>query len=137
MHDLQPLHRAFPEMPLATISDSQASVIRGRNIAGTVLHGLPEDLFRPNYEPKGGYLAFLGRMAPEAIGDYLAGPNHVLPTSGAARYASGLSPLSFMKRSSLIETDRAALAAIGPAAVVLADAEGLPSHAASVRLRLD
>jgi len=80
---------------------------------------------------------FLGRMAPEAIGDYLAGPNHVLPTSGAARYASGLSPLSFMKRSSIIEADAAALAAIGPAAATLADAEGLPSHAASVRLRLD
>jgi len=64
-HDLQPLHRAFPDMPLATISDSQASVIRSRNIAGTVLHGLPENLFAPNYDPKGGYLAFLGRMAPD------------------------------------------------------------------------
>jgi glycosyltransferase involved in cell wall biosynthesis len=65
MHDLQPLHRTFPEMPLATISDSQASFIAGRNIAGTVLHGLPQDLFVPNYNPKGGYLAFLGRMAPD------------------------------------------------------------------------
>jgi glycosyltransferase involved in cell wall biosynthesis len=65
VHDLQPLHRAFPDMPLATISESQASFIRGRNVAGTVLHGLPETLFRPNYNPKGGYLAFLGRMAPD------------------------------------------------------------------------
>ena len=65
MHDLQPLHRVFPDMPLATISDSQASFIKGRNTAGTVLHGLPEDLFAPNYEPNGGYLAFLGRMAPD------------------------------------------------------------------------
>jgi glycosyltransferase involved in cell wall biosynthesis len=64
-HDLQPLHRTFPEMPLATISDSQASFIGSRNIAGTVYHGLPEDLFRPNYNPQGGYLAFLGRMAPD------------------------------------------------------------------------
>ncbi|HRF09226.1 MAG TPA: glycosyltransferase family 4 protein [Xanthobacteraceae bacterium] len=64
-HDLQPLHKAFPDMPLATISNSQASFIRGRNVAGTVLHGLPENLFAPNYNPKGGYLAFLGRMAPD------------------------------------------------------------------------
>ena len=64
-HDLQPLHRAFPDVPLATISDSQASFIKGRNIAGTVLHGLPENLFQPNCNPKGGYLAFLGRMAPD------------------------------------------------------------------------
>jgi histidinol dehydrogenase len=80
---------------------------------------------------------FLGRMAPEAIGDYLAGPNHVLPTAGAARYASGLSVLNFMKRTSIIGADAAALAAIGPDAARLADAEGLPSHAASIRLRLD
>ncbi|MBX3533710.1 MAG: glycosyltransferase family 4 protein [Xanthobacteraceae bacterium] len=64
-HDLQPLHRTFPELPLATISDSQASFVRSRNVAGTVLHGLPENLFAPNYKPKGGYLAFLGRMAPD------------------------------------------------------------------------
>ena len=64
-HDLQPLHSTFPEMPLATISDSQASFIRNRNVAGTVYHGLPDDLFKPNYDPQGGYLAFLGRMAPD------------------------------------------------------------------------
>lgn len=79
---------------------------------------------------------FLGRHAPEAIGDYLAGPNHVLPTSRAARFASGLSVLSFMKRTTLIGCDAAALAALGPAAALLADAEGLPSHADSIRLRL-
>lgn len=64
-HDLQPLHKAFPDMPLATISNSQASFIANRNVAGTVLHGLPENLFAPNYHPNGGYLAFLGRMAPD------------------------------------------------------------------------
>jgi histidinol dehydrogenase len=80
---------------------------------------------------------FLGRMAPEAIGDYLAGPNHVLPTAGAARYASGLSVLNFMKRTSIIGADAAALALIGPDAARLADAEGLPSHAASIRLRIN
>lgn len=80
---------------------------------------------------------FLGRHAPEALGDYVAGPDHVLPTARAARYASGLSVLTFMKRTSIIGGDEKALAAIGPAAARLADAEGLPGHAASVRLRLD
>ncbi|MEM9170491.1 MAG: histidinol dehydrogenase [Pseudomonadota bacterium] len=79
---------------------------------------------------------FLGRHAPEAVGDYVAGPNHVLPTAGGARHASGLSVLDFMKRSSLIGCDAASLARIGPDAATLADAEGLPSHAASVRVRL-
>ncbi|MEE2692336.1 MAG: histidinol dehydrogenase [Pseudomonadota bacterium] len=79
---------------------------------------------------------FLGRHAPEAIGDYVAGPDHVLPTARAARYASGLSVLDFMKRSSIIGCGPEGLAAIGPAAARLADAEGLPSHAKSVRLRL-
>ena len=79
---------------------------------------------------------FLGRYTPEAIGDYLAGPNHVLPTARSARFSSGLSVLDFMKRSSLISCDAAALAAIGPAAVRLAEAEGLDAHARSVALRL-
>lgn len=79
---------------------------------------------------------FLGRHAPEAIGDYVAGPDHVLPTARAARYASGLSVLDFMKRTSIIGCDEAGLRAVGPAAARLADAEGLPSHAQSVRVRL-
>ncbi len=79
---------------------------------------------------------FLGRYAPEAVGDYVAGPDHVLPTARAARYASGLSVLDFMKRTSIIGCDEAALGAIGPAAACLADAEGLPSHAQSIRVRL-
>ncbi len=79
---------------------------------------------------------FLGRMTPEAIGDYVAGPNHVLPTGRRARFASGLSVLNFMKRTSFIAMDREALAAIGPHAVRLAEAEGLPAHALSVRVRL-
>ena len=79
---------------------------------------------------------FLGRMTPEAVGDYVAGPNHVLPTGRRARFSSGLSVLDFMKRTSFIQLDDAALAAIGPAAVALAHAEGLPAHALSVELRL-
>jgi histidinol dehydrogenase len=80
--------------------------------------------------------AFLGRHTPEAIGDYVAGPNHVLPTARSARCASGLSVLDFMKRTSIIKCDPASVARIGPAAATLADAEGLPAHARSVRLRL-
>ena len=79
---------------------------------------------------------FLGRMTPEAIGDYVAGPNHVLPTGRRARFSSGLSVLDFMKRTSFIELDEAALQAIGPAAIALADAEGLPAHARSIEVRL-
>lgn len=79
---------------------------------------------------------FLGRVTPEAIGDYIAGPNHVLPTGRRARFSSGLSVLDFMKRTSFIAGTDAALAAIGPAAVALAEAEGLTAHARSIELRL-
>jgi histidinol dehydrogenase len=79
---------------------------------------------------------FLGRHTPEAIGDYIAGPNHVLPTGRRARFASGLSVLDFMKRTSFIEAGPEVVAALGPATVALAEAEGLPAHARSVRLRL-
>ena len=79
---------------------------------------------------------FLGRHAPEAIGDYVAGPNHVLPTSQSARFSSGLGVLDFMKRTSIIGCDAKGLAAIGPAAVTLAEAEGLDAHALSVSIRL-
>ena len=79
---------------------------------------------------------FLGRHTPEAVGDYIAGPNHVLPTGRRARFASGLSVLDFMKRTSFIDASEAALAAIGPAAVRLAEAEGLPAHALSISTRL-
>lgn len=79
---------------------------------------------------------FLGRHTPEAIGDYVAGPNHVLPTAGAARFASGLNLLDFMKRTTLVQCDAVSLEKIGPAAVALANAEGLQGHALSVSIRL-
>ena len=79
---------------------------------------------------------FLGRHTPEAIGDYVAGPNHVLPTARSARFSSGLSPLDFLKRTTIVGCDAASLAHIGPAAVTLAEAEGLHAHALSVALRL-
>jgi histidinol dehydrogenase len=79
---------------------------------------------------------FLGRHTPEAVGDYVAGPNHVLPTGRRARFSSGLSVLDFMKRTSFLGCTADSLAAIGPAAIALAEAEGLPAHAASIRTRL-
>jgi len=79
---------------------------------------------------------FLGRHAPEAIGDYVAGSNHVLPTSRAARFSSGLSLYDFLKRTSIVKCDEAAFARLAAATIALADAEGLPAHARSAAIRL-
>ena len=80
---------------------------------------------------------FLGHWTPEAIGDYVGGPNHVLPTARSARFSSGLSVLDFMKRTTLARMTPEALAAIGPAAETLATSESLQAHGLSVRARLD
>lgn len=79
---------------------------------------------------------FLGRVTPEAIGDYVAGSNHVLPTSRAARFQSGLSIYDFIKRTSIVKCDAASFAILGPHTVALAKAEGLPAHALSAEVRL-
>jgi histidinol dehydrogenase len=80
---------------------------------------------------------FLGHYTPEVIGDYVAGSNHVLPTARSARFSSGLGVLDFMKRTSLLKLDAAALAKLAPAAMTLARAEGLEAHRRSVEIRLD
>jgi histidinol dehydrogenase len=80
---------------------------------------------------------FLGRYAPEAVGDYIAGPNHVLPTARSARYASGLSVFDFLKRTTMVGCDADGLAALAPAAIRLAEAEGLDAHALSLSIRLN
>jgi histidinol dehydrogenase len=80
---------------------------------------------------------FLGRHTPEAIGDYIAGPNHVLPTSRNARFSSGLSVLDFLKRTSILACDAEALSRLGPAALALAEAEGLAAHGRSIAIRLN
>ena len=80
---------------------------------------------------------FLGSWTPEAIGDYVGGPNHVLPTARSARFSSGLSVLDFIKRTTLTKMTPASLAEIGPAAEILASSEGLQAHGLSVRARLD
>jgi histidinol dehydrogenase len=79
---------------------------------------------------------FIGRVTPEVIGDYVSGSNHVLPTARSARFSSGLGVLDFMKRTSILKMDEAALAALGPAAMTLARAEGLEGHRRSVEIRL-
>jgi len=79
---------------------------------------------------------FLGRVTPEAIGDYVAGSNHVLPTSRAARFQSGLSIYDFIKRTSIVKCDTASFGVLGPHTVALAKAEGLPAHALSASIRL-
>jgi histidinol dehydrogenase len=79
---------------------------------------------------------FLGAFCPEAVGDYVAGPNHVLPTGRTARFASGLSVFDFLKRTTWVAADAASLDRVGPAAIALAEAEGLNAHARSIALRL-
>ena len=80
---------------------------------------------------------FLGAHTPEAIGDYVAGSNHVLPTARSARFSSGLGVLDFMKRTSVLKCGPDQLAALGPAAIALGEAEGLDAHARSVAIRLN
>ena len=80
---------------------------------------------------------FIGAHTPEAIGDYVAGSNHVLPTARSARFSSGLGVLDFMKRTSLLKCGPEQLRALGPAAIALGDAEGLTAHARSVAIRLN
>jgi histidinol dehydrogenase len=100
------------------------------------------ELIGPEAEKQSGKIRnagaiFIGAFTPEAIGDYVGGSNHVLPTARAARYASGLSVLDFMKRTSILKCGPEQLKKIGPAAVALGEAEGLDAHARSVKLRLD
>ncbi len=80
---------------------------------------------------------FLGRYTPEAMGDYIAGPNHVLPTARTARFSSGLSVLDFLKRTTILSCSPKAIAALGPDAITLAECEGLDAHARSIAARLN
>jgi histidinol dehydrogenase len=108
-------NRMAPEHIELAVADPEALLIRLRN-AGS---------------------AFLGRYTPEAIGDYVGGPNHVLPTARSARFSSGLSVHDFLKRTSILKLGPDQLAALGGAAVTLAEAEGLDAHARSVSIRLN
>lgn len=107
--------RVAPEHLELAVADPEALLARVRN-AGAV---------------------FVGHHTPEAVGDYVGGSNHVLPTARSARFSSGLGVLDFVKRTSILKVPPAALKAIGPAAVTLAEVEGLGGHARSVSIRLE
>lgn len=109
------INRLAPEHLELAVEDPEALLGRVRN-AGAV---------------------FLGRHTPEAIGDYVGGSNHVLPTARSARFSSGLSVLDFVKRTSILRCDAQSLRALGPAAIALGEAEGLSAHARSVSIRLN
>jgi histidinol dehydrogenase len=144
---------AAVQRQLSALSTGEAAAASWRNHGAVVIAPLDEapalvDIVAPEHvefaidEPerladrvRHAGAIFLGRFTPEAIGDYVAGSNHVLPTSRAARYSSGLSIYDFLKRTSLVKCDAAAFAALGPATVALADAEGLPAHARSAAIR--
>ena len=104
----------------------------------------PEHLEIATADPEGFFArvhhagaAFLGRHTPEAVGDYIAGPNHVLPTSRTARFSSGLSVLDFVKRTTVLACDAEALSKLSTPALALAQAEGLAAHGRSIAIRLN
>ena len=141
----------LPSLPRAAIAgaswDGHGAIILVRNwdeAAGLTDRLAPEHLQIMVADPHALFAkirhagsAFLGRFTPEALGDYIAGPNHVLPTGRTARFASGLSIFDFLKRTTWIDADAAALRAIGPPGALLAEAEGLQAHARSLTVRLD
>jgi histidinol dehydrogenase len=127
----------------ATFADAVAAAVESHLAVPLVDRLAPEHLELAVADPealaervRNAGAIFLGRHTPEAIGDYVAGPNHVLPTARSARFSSGLGVLDFMKRTTIVQCDADSLAAIGPAAITLADAEGLDAHARSIAIRL-
>jgi len=145
---------AAVEAQLKTLSTGEAAMASWRDHGAIVIAPLDEspalvDLIAPEHvefavdrpeqladRVRHAGAIFLGRYAPEAVGDYVAGSNHVLPTSRAARFSSGLSLYDFLKRTSLVRCDPAAFARLAPATIALAEAEGLPAHARSAAIRL-
>jgi histidinol dehydrogenase len=141
----------LPSLPRAAIAGASWTahgaiiLVRDWNEAISIVDRLaPEHLQLMGPEPEALFnrirhagAIFLGAFCPEAIGDYVAGPNHVLPTGRTARFASGLSVFDFLKRTTWMSGDQSALRRIGPAAVTLAEAEGLGAHARSIAIRLD
>ena len=142
------------EVQLGNLSTQESARASWRNHGGVVIAPLDEapalvDMIAPEHvelavdDPerlsdrvRHAGAIFLGRFAPEAVGDYVAGSNHVLPTSRAARYSSGLSLYDFLKRTSIVKCDAESFARLADATIVLAEAEGLPAHARSAAIRL-
>ena len=122
---------------LILVRDEDEAVALSNLIAPEHLHVSTSDPDRLAERLTNAGAIFLGHDTPVAVGDYAAGPSHVLPTGGTARWASGLSSNDFLKRTSLIYVDRGGLAAIAPDVRLLADKEGLTAHRYSVDVRLD
>jgi histidinol dehydrogenase len=122
---------------LILVRDEDEAVAISNQIAPEHLHVSTAEPKRLLHRLTNAGAIFLGHFAPVAAGDYAAGPSHVLPTGGTARWASGLSCNDFLKRSSVIALDRDGLAALAPDIRLLADKEGLSAHRLSVDLRLD
>lgn len=122
---------------IIVVQDISEAIALSDRIAPEHLEICTTDAERVAQKIKHAGAIFIGAWTPEAIGDYVGGPNHVLPTARSARFSSGLSVLDFMKRTTLSRMTPAALNAIGPAAETLAKSEGLEAHGLSVRLRLD
>jgi histidinol dehydrogenase len=122
---------------LILVRDEDEAVAISNQIAPEHLHISTADPKRLLHRLTNAGAIFLGHFAPVAAGDYAAGPSHVLPTGGTARWASGLSCNDFLKRSSVIALDRDGLASLAPDIRLLADKEGLSAHRSSVDLRLD
>ena len=144
------VQQELPTLPRAAIAgvswDAHGAIILVRNWNEAIVLSdrlAPEHLQIMLPEPEALFArvkhagaAFLGAYCPEAVGDYVGGPNHVLPTGRTARFASGLSVFDFLKRTTWISADSPALQRVGPAAVALAEAEGLQAHARSIAVRL-
>ncbi|MCB1489357.1 MAG: histidinol dehydrogenase, partial [Bauldia sp.] len=134
------------EVAAASWRDHGAIILVGSLDAGVALSNrvAPEHLELAVAEPeallarvRNAGSVFLGRYTPEVIGDYVGGPNHVLPTARSARFSSGLSVFDFIKRTTLLKLGPEQLGALGPAAITLAKAEGLDAHARSVSIRMN
>ena len=121
---------------VVTVRGMDEAVTLANRIAAEHLELMVEDADALSRRIRHAGAIFLGSWTPEAVGDYVGGPNHVLPTARSARFSSGLSVLDFLKRTTLAAMTPDALRAIGPAAVTLAEAEGLGAHGASVAARL-
>ena len=145
------VERLLPSMPrrdvIARSLEARGALVQTRDIAEACKLAnriAPEHLELAVADPQAWlpHLAhagaiFLGRWSSEAIGDYCAGPNHVLPTAGSARFSSALGVYDFQKRTSIIDVTQAAAERLGRVAATLADAEGLPAHARAARLRYE
>ncbi|MGA3301983.1 MAG: histidinol dehydrogenase [Methylovirgula sp.] len=121
---------------IIVVADIAQAVPLADRIAAEHLEIITEDADALSEQIRNAGAIFIGGMTPEAIGDYVGGSNHVLPTARSARFSSGLSVLDFMKRSSILKCGPESLAALGPAAIALGKAEGLEGHARSVAIRL-